>query len=179
MFGWTKKEKNEKSLNRARAELGKLSPKDKGKKLSRFRKKYPTYVNSEFEFDDYLFDFDLVLMYLLLCDELAVEEADLYDNPVEAEEPMDETVDKVDEEMVEVAVAAEVADEVVTAEAEEITSFDSETPVKSTPSYSPEPETTSFDSDTSRSSYGGGDDSYGGGGSSFDSGGGDCGGGDD
>jgi len=182
MFGWSKKEKNEKKLNQAKAELAKLSKKDKGKKLSRLRKRYPSRLGTgAYDFADELFDYELVIMYLLLCDDMAVEEADLFDNPVEdvveepiaVEEAVSETIPLEPEP---VAVTADVAEETVTAEAEEASSFDSETPVERTYT-SVHDETPSFDSDsdTNRSSYGGG------GGSSFDSdsGGGDCGGSDD
>lgn len=188
MFGWSKKEKNEKKLNQARAELAKMSPKDRGKKLSRLRKRYPHRLGAgTYDFVDELFDYELVIMYLLLTDDMAVEEADLFDNPVE--DVVEETIPLaeesaepvVDEEPV--AVTADVAEEAVTAETEGTSSFSSDTPVERTPepTYTPEPDPTpSFDSDTTRSTYGGGDDSYSSGGSdSFDSGGCDCGGSDD
>jgi hypothetical protein len=174
MFGWTKREKNEKKLNQGRASMAKLSSKDRGKKLSGLRRRYPNRSTGMYDFVDDLFDMDLVILYLLLCDDVAVEEADLFDNPVE---------DVVEEE-VEVAVTAEVVEEAVMEEAvEEVVeteSFDSSTPTESTPDVST-PETTSFDSDTDTSdtsSYSSGSDSYDSGGSdSYDSGdSGDCGG---
>lgn len=166
MFGWTKREKNEKSQNSARAELSKLSLKDKGAKLSRLRKRYPNrVVSSMWDFEDRLFDYEMIFLYILLSDDLAVEEADQIDNPIEVEPP---TVAEIaSEEPVEVVVEAEVTEaSVATTE-----SFDSSTPVEHTSESTPE--TTSFDSGSD--SYGGG----GGGGDSFDSGdsgGGDCGG---
>jgi hypothetical protein len=171
MFGWTKREKNEKKLNQGRASMAKLSSKDRGKKLSGLRRRYPNRSTGMFDFIDDIFDMDLIILYLLLCDDVAVEEADLFDNPVE----------DVVEEAVEVAVTAEVVEEVVEEAIEEVVeteSFDSSTPAESTPEVST-PETTSFDSSTDTSSYDGGSSYDSGGSDSYDSGGdsgGDCGG---
>lgn len=165
MFGLTKREKNEKSQNKGKAILGNLSDREKGKKLSRLRRRYPGHlIYSSFDFAGELFDMDIILLSLLLIDDCACAEADIYDNP----EPEVDLVDTVE--------AAIVADAAVVAEVEEQgdspdqSSFDSSTPVESSPVVESTPETTSFDSDTT-SSYGGGGDYDSGG--SFDSGGGD------
>ena len=167
MFGMSKKERNEKKRTQGLARLGKLSNKEKGQKLSRLRKRYPNCsFHGSFGFADELLDMDLVLLYLLLIDDCACTEADLYDSSEEA--PVNEipTIEPVEnEELVEAAVVAEEAP----AETE---SFDSSTPV-ARDSIPDSPDQSSFDSD---SGGGGGYDS-GGGGDSFDSGG-DCGGGD-
>lgn len=162
MFGWTKREKNEKSQNSARAELGKLSLKDKGEKLSRLRKRYPNRISTgRYDFDDQLFDYELILLYILLSDDLAVEEADQIDSPVEVESPGVEEI-----------TSKEVAVEVEATEASVDTtgSSNSPTPVNSIPESIPEstPETTSSDSS--------GSDSYDSGGDSGGDCGGDCGG---
>ena len=164
MFGWTKREKNEKSQNKAVAELKKLSLKERGAKLSRLRRRYPNRAKKSYGWDfvDQFYDYESILLWLLIADDLAVNEADLFDNPVE------DTV----EEVVEVAVVAEVVEEVVETEAVETTSFDSSTPVESILTEST-PETIGFDSNTNTSSYGSSEDS----GSSYDSG--DSGGGSD
>jgi len=157
MFGMTKREKNEKSRYKGKAILENLSAKEKGKKLSRLRGRYPgRLIHNSFDFAGELFDMDLVLLYLLLIDDCACTEADLYDNPVD-EIPHNEPAPA--EELVEAAVVAKEAP----AEAE---SFDSTENRDSVPDS---PDRSSFDSDS-----GGGYDS--GGGDSSDSG--DCGGGD-
>ena len=167
MFGMTKREKNEKSRNGATAELKHLDAKARGKKLSRLRKRYPNrLIASGFDFADELFDYDLIILYLLLCDDTAMEEADLYDNP----EPIET------EEMVEAAVVTETTEVEEQGDSPDQSSFDSSTPVESSPAAESTPETTSFDSDSNSGGYSGGGGGYDSGGS-FDSGGGDDGGG--
>jgi len=180
MFGWSKKEKNEKKVNQGRASMAKLSGKDRGKKLSSLRRRFPNYCGfGMFDFADELFDMDLIILYLLLSDTEAVEQADIYDNP--EPDPIDEAIAEADaepelEEMIEAAVVTDVVEEAV-AEVEstpETVSFDSSTPVERAPVEST-PDTTSFSSEDT-SSYGGGGDSGGSYDSGGDSGGGDCGG---
>ncbi len=174
MFGMTKREKNEKQKNKGTAVLGKLTDKEKGQKLSKLRRRYPNrLIHNSFDFAGELFDMDLVLLYLLLTDDCACTEADLYDDPA----PVDEipTIEPVEqEELVEAAVAAEESP----VEAE---SFDS---TENRDSIPDSPDQSSFDStDNETTSSGGGSSfdsdsggGYGGGGDSFDSGDGDCGG---
>ena len=185
MFGWSKKEKNEKKLNTARTKLANMTIKERGRKLSKLRRSYPRYSGiGMFDLADELFDMDLLFLYLLMDDTLAVEEADFIDNPVEEDLTEENLVDETpqEEEMVEAVVAHEEVVESVqeSTPVDNTPSFDSDTePVKSTPSYTPDPELTpSFDSDSdTKSSYGGGGSFDSGGG--YDSGSSDCGGSDD
>ena len=194
MFGWSKKEKNEKKMNQARVELARLTPKKRGEKLSRLRKRYPSRLDhDDYDFGDELFDMEMVWLYMLLIDDIAVEEADFYDNPVE------DVVETIPMEEVSVAAEVEVpvteamGDSIPVADIEDVqeqlsqvavdpnTAFCSSHPISTpAPEASPDPTLSSCDSDSSSDRYsGGGGDSYssGGGGSCDSGGGGDCGGG--
>ncbi len=181
MFGWSKKEKNEKKMNQARVELARLTPKKRGEKLSSLRKRYPGCMDGDdYDFSDILFDSEMIMLYMLLIDELAVEEADLFDNPV-AEVvgdtiPMD-SIEDVQEQLSQITVGPEI-----TIDHSHLSDSSSISPPTSTPdptpSPSPSPSPSSFDSDSSSDRYSGGGSSFDSGGGSCDSGSGDCGGGD-
>ncbi|MHA1469483.1 MAG: hypothetical protein ACTSSP_02845 [Candidatus Asgardarchaeia archaeon] len=120
MLGFSRKEKNAKSIAEQEKELKNLSKEEKVKRLKELRKKYPTRTSVDiYDYDDDILDVELVVLYLLLLDEEVMSE---FDESVD--EMMELTFEEVEPEAVEAESA--VAVEEITSDSSDFGSSDTD-----------------------------------------------------